>query len=306
MFLRISLSILVSVIYLSGENRFEQSITPSKVYKEVTNLHEEINLIKEHFNKKAMPTYVDIKTKLLPRHAWQRTYEIFVKINILREKYNLPIIEPVNMEPTLELDPTFTYEQVLRLLQEVRILKLRFGITKKIETQAEYSNKTPSDVYNALNLLSRELDIINGKEFTPSHVFAEVIRIYEDFDAILNRLKITNPTTPPIKNQKDTPTQSYHVALELLESIRKLELSVGLQSVDFYAFRRKKINPSDVFEITQIILAELQLFKAYIGLHHTITRGAKRYHNKTPADVTQMMRWLLKKSKQINLLTYKR
>lgn len=302
MFLRVSFILLVWIASIDASNSFEKSMTPSKVYRKVTQLHKEISLIKEHLGISKMPKYVDVQTKLLPRHAWQRTYEIFVKINILREKYNLPIIEPVNMEPTLELDPVFTYEQILRLIQEVEILKLRFDIDKEIEDVGIYSNKSPTDVYNRLNILSRELDIINGKEFTPSYVFGEVVRIYEDFDSIFKQLSIDDQITPPIKkHSKSTSKDSYNIALELLDSIKKIEMNARLKTVEFYAFKREDITPSDVFEITQIILAELQLFKAYIGLNHTITRGAKKYYNKSSADVSQMLGWLLKKSNQLNI-----
>ncbi|MFK5975060.1 MAG: hypothetical protein QM493_01010 [Sulfurovum sp.] len=302
MFLRLSFILFIWMASLNASTSLKKSITSSNVYRKVIQLDKEILLIKEHFGISKKPKYIDIQTKLLPRHTWQMSYELFVKINILREKYNLPIIEPVNMEPTLELDSIFTYEQILRLIQEVKIVKFRFGIDKEIGDVGIYTNKTPTDVYNKLNILSREFDIINGNKFTPSYVFAEAVRIYEDFDNIFKQLNIDDQITPPIKeNSQNTPTDSYNIALQLLESIKKIEINIKLDIVDFYAFKREDITPSDVFEITQIILAELQLFKAYIGLNHTITRGAKKYYNKTPTDVSQMLGWLLKKSNQLNI-----
>jgi len=277
--------------------------TPSIVYSHVLQLHKEVRLIKEHFNIDQTPAYKDIKTNLLPRHAWQRTYELFVKINILREKNGLPIIEPVNMEPTLELDPAFTYEQVQRLLQEVMILKFRFGIKQTISAPKTIKGKTATDVYNLLNQISRELDLINGAEFSPSNVFAESIRIYEDMEIILNHLNINEDTVPPIKKIGATAGDTYKIAIELLNTMKHLELQAGIKTVDFYAFNRTNVNPSDVFEITQITLAEMQVIKAFIGLRREITRGAQHYTDKTPADVSQLMGWLLKKAKLIRSLS---
>jgi len=46
--------------------------------------------------------------------------------------------------------------------------------------------------------------------------------------------------------------------------------------------------------MTQMVLAELQTIKAYIGID-TITPGAARYTTKTPAEVDQLMGWNLRK-----------
>jgi len=301
MFLKFGTVILVFMTLLGASTQFEKSITPSIVYQKAMQLHKEVHLIKHYFGIEKEPKLVEIKTELFPRYVWQRTYELFVKINILREKYNLPMMEPVNMEPTLNLTPVFTYEQVLRLLQEVEILKLRLGITQESDPIAPYSNKTPTDVYNLLNMISRDFDLINGKEFTPSYVFSEAIRIYEDFQVIFSKLNLEDQTTPPLKDKNAKPEDSYRIALELMDTIKQIEIKMGLKSVDLYAFKRKSITPSDVFEITQAILAQLQIIKAHIGLTHSITRGAQKQRDKTPADVAQMLGWLLKKSNKLLL-----
>jgi len=300
MFLRLGLILGIFISTLPAATPFQVHTTPSKVYDKIMYLHDETHLIKEHFGIEGEPKFINIKSHLLLRHVWQRTYELFVKMNILRQKYNLPIIEPVNMEPTLNMDASFIYEQILRLLQEVRILKLHLGVSREVETIAQkYVNKSPTDLYNILNKISRDFDIINAQEVTPSYVFGELIRIYEDFQAIFNRLKLDDETTPPSKNTQATPMESYRIALELLNVLSKIENNLGLKSIDFYAFRREEVVPSDVFEITQIILAELQVIKAKIGLTHTITRGAKQYRDKTPTDASQMLGWLLKKSQKL-------
>ncbi|MBN2823866.1 MAG: hypothetical protein JXQ76_00970 [Campylobacterales bacterium] len=299
MFVRFTLLLLLFMTFLNASTPFEKSITPSKVYTKLMELHAQVHLIKEHFGLKGEPSFRTIKSQLQPRHAWQRTYEIFIKINILRQKYHLPAIKPVNMQPTLNLSPSLTYEQVLRLLQEVKILKLHLGISQEVGVVEEYTNQTPTDVYNILNTISRDFDLINAQEFTPSYVFGELIRIYEDFQVIFNHFKIDDQTTPPSKNSHATPLDSYRIGLELLSVLAQIEKSMGLESIDFYAFRRNEVTASDVFEITQIILAEIQMIKANIGLEGIITQGAKNYSGKRDADVAQIMGWLLKKSQKL-------
>lgn len=295
--------LLVSVSLFGVTNKY---VTPSEVFDKLVYLEEDVRIISENLDIKKKPQIVNIDTNLLPRHAWQRTYEIFVKINILKDKFDLPSLEPINMEPILELEPIFTYEQVLRLIQEIKILKLHIGITKEPKNLKTHTNKTPTDVYNKLNEISRQIDMINSKEFTPSYVFSEVMRIYSDFEVILNKLDIQDESAPPAKKEDSTPRDSFIVALELLNNIRNIELNAGIKTVDFYAFNRNNVTPSDVFEIIQIIIAELQVIKAYIGLDSVYTRAATKYEGKTPADVTQVLIWLVDKSDKLKSISHRR
>lgn len=290
------------MLYAQGIRKVD--VTPSIVYSNLLQLHKEVKLLKKYFHISKNPVYKDMKTKMYPRHARQRSYELFVKINILREKSGFPMIEPANMEPTLVNNPVFTYEQVQRLLREVDILKFLLGIKENVSKLKTIKGKTPTDVYNLINLISREFDLINGVEFTPSYVFSEAIRIYEDLEAVLDKLNIDDTTVPPAKIIISSPKDSYTTTMEFLGIIKALETQVGLPTIDYYAFERKNVTSSDVYEIIQIALSEIQVVKAYIGLRHNVTRGALRFEGKTPADVKQIMEWLLRKVKLINSLSY--
>ncbi|MBF0264204.1 MAG: hypothetical protein HQL46_02965 [Gammaproteobacteria bacterium] len=270
-------------------------------YDKAETVLREVRLIKKHFGITKKPYPKVIKTRLLTRHTRARAYELYAKLNILRVKNNLGIIEPPNMEPTTELNPIYTYAQLDRLLAEIGILKLHLGIKEKVLPVEQTSSRTATDSYNLLGLISAELDTINGEAFTPSHVFAEAMRIYEDLDAILLRLGIDDSTTPPRKRVDDKPIDTYKIAIKQLNAIKSIQAGIGMTSIDYFAFERQDVTPSDVYEITQIILSEIQVIKAYIGLNHEITRGAKYYTGKMPSDVSQLMRWLYKKIRLINL-----
>lgn len=165
--------------------------------------------------------------------------------------------------------------------------------------------RTATEIYNKLGRISGELDSINGEAFTPSHVYSESMRVFEDIDAILRHLGIVDNTVPPRKPKNATPKESYTIALELLNTIKTMEAGVGVTSADFYAFERTEVTPSNVYEIVQIILSELQVIKAFIGLNHEITRGAKYYTDKVPSDIAQLLGWLQKKVNLINSLRVK-
>jgi len=280
-------------------------ITPNEVYSEVSLISEELHSIMKYYNvvhndneiKKSTKVIVNLK----PRNVWQKSYEIMIKINILRNTYNLPTIKPVNMSPVLELNPDLVYEQTQRILTELEIFKFRMGIPKGNNKRKKYTNMKPLDVFNGLSYLSASLDILNKGGLTPSFVFAENMKIYDDISLILEFLEIDDTTIPGFKNEKATPKDTFNTALKILEKIKYLQINAGIEFVDFRGFKKEQPSPSDVFSLTQMILAELQTLKAYIGLY-TITSTADKYKTKTPIEVDQLMSWNLRKLNLINSL----
>ncbi len=280
-----------------------ESLTPSSVYSEVVQIEKELLTIKRFFNINRKEELKEaITTELTPRHAWQKTYELMVKTNILRRANGLPIIEPVYMEPVLNVNPILTYEQTQRVLTELRIIKFRLGILEMITPPETFSKKTPMDVFNKLRHVSSLFDVINGSEFTPSYVYGEAMRIYQDVNVIIRLLGLTDTTIPPEKIVTATPREAMITALHLLEKISSLESGVGIEGVDASVFYLDNPLPEDVFEMTLILMAELQVIKASLGLRHDVTQAARYYTQKTPADVNQLLGWVLLKINLINTL----
>ncbi len=278
-------------------------VIPSDVYVQVEQIQKELVVIKKHLN---LTTQISqnklLKAELKPRHAWQKSYEILVKINILRRSNGMSIMEPINMEPRLKRDPILTYEMALRILVELEIIKFRLDITEQITPASIYTNKKPMDVFNLLRSISQDMDIINGQEFTPSYVFAEAMRIYEDINLIILHMKINDESVPPIKIIDSTPTDAFYTAIKLLTVVSQIESSIGIEGIDASVFLRKQITPSDVYELTEIIISELQVIKASVGIRYVITPAAKYYTQKSPADVNQLLGWSLSKLKQVSTL----
>ena len=276
-----------------------KTITPNDVYSQVELIKEHTNSLLNHngikFSQKKIENKQNLYANLKPRNVWQKTYEIMVKINIHRKIHNLPRVEPVNLEPVLDLNPDLVYEQTQRILTEIKIFKRRTGIEIKKYKTKSYTNKTPLDVYNSLAYVSVAFDKLNKTSFTPSYVFAEIIRIHNDLSTILGHLNIQDKTVPNKRDDKATPKDTFLLAMKMLENIGKIQTSVGLDSVDFSPFIKDNPTPSDVFTIVQMIISEIQVIKAYVGLKSYITPAANSYLHKTPVDVEQIINWNLKK-----------
>ena len=295
--------LIISIIFLN--TLIAKNITPSEVYGQVILIQDEMHHLLKYFNvkhdHKAIQTRKMISTPIKPRNVWQRTYEIMIKLNILRQDHNLPIIEPINMPPVTNLNPDLVYEQTQRILAEIRIFETRMEIPFISYNIKIFKNKTPLNVFNALSTISLTLDELNRNKVTPSYVFGENMRVYDDISLILETLDIDDATIPAKKNLLSTPNDTANTALKILEKIKQLQVLSGITFVDFSSFRKKSQNPSDVFSLTQMIIAELQTIKAYLNITN-ITPAAAQYYAKTPAEVDQLMSWNLRKLELINSL----
>jgi len=278
-------------------------ITPSEVYSQAKLLQEDTYYILDYYHikydRKQLKRSAYIDAKLLPRNVYQKTYELMIKANILRKMHNLVAIEPVNVAPQRHLNPDLVYGQVRRLLTEFRLFEIRSDMVQKIYKAKKFSGKRPIDVFNVLSTISLALDKLNGRSFTPSYVFSENMRVYNDINLILDKLNITDTTIPDKINLKATPDDTFATGMKTLEKIKQLQILSGIEVVDFTPFDKGKKTPSDVFTITQMILAELQTLKAYLGIQDA-TIPAYTYNTKTPTEVDQLMSWNFRK---LNLIT---
>lgn len=281
---------------------FAKSITPNDVYSEVMLITEEMHfLLKEHGIEHDHDGIIKrnmINTKLKPRNTWQTTYEIMVKINILRQQHDFPTIEPVNMSPVLNLNPDLVYEQTQRVLTEFRIFNVRDNAQSPTFKKKVYKGKNPVDVYNALSHISKSMDELNKGTVSSSYVFGEQMRIYDDITLILQQLNISDKTIPKQKQVGATSENVFDESMRILEKIKQIQISAGIDFVDFTEFKKGKETASEVYTLSQMIIAELQTIKAYVGIE-TITPAAVKYNTKTPAEVGQLTSWNLRK---INLI----
>jgi hypothetical protein len=295
----------IVLIFLLTLGLWAKTITPNEVYAQAMLISDETHYLLKHYGIKhdhnGIISRTAIKTQLKPRNVWQMTYEIAIKMNILRTAHKLPVIEPVNMAPVLNLNPDLVYEQTQRILTEIKIFNYRMGIKNRELKAKKYTKKTPVDVFNLLRQISASFDELNQAEFTPSYVFGETMRVYDDLTTVLAHLKIKDDTIPTARNDKATPKDTFKVSMNILAKIKKIQFSMGIQRVDFSVFRKDEPTPSDVFTMSQMIIAELQTIKAYIGLQHYITPAATTYTGKTPVDVEQLMNWNLRKVSLIDI-----
>ena len=278
-------------------------ITPSDVYSQARRVELDVQALMEHMDVPAMAVAEPVKADLLPRHVWQKGYFILTKLAAFRRKNGLPVSTVRSVEPVLELDPAQVFEQTQYILTELTILKRRLGVAGKTPPARPAHNKRPVDVFNLLHQVSLDLETLNREEISPSYVFAEVMRVFEDVNTLLHRLGLEDTTYPPEKLPLVTPLQSQGAAFELLAEVQRLQRDAGIPRTDLSVFRKRdEVLPADVFNLVGMALAEIQPLKARLELQRNITPPAEYYEGKTPADVHQLLIWVTRKLRLIQSL----
>ena len=294
------ITLLVLVLCFAQVSAFAQpKITPSHVFVQAKYIENELKLILRHFKQPTTLTSKKLVAAFKPRHAWQQTYVVLTKLNVFRKKQDLPGFAVNGMEPVLDLDPLLVYEQTQRILTELRILKTRLAIRTTASVPPFVSGKKPIDVFNQLSHVSLLLEELNNETISPTYVFAEAMRAYEDSTMILMASHIEDTSYPPGKVSNVTPAQSLSSTFELMDEIQRLQKSAKIPITDFSPFRHlTEITPADVYNMVGMCLAELQTLKAYDHINSP-TPAAEYHEAKIPADVNQLIQWTVRKLKLI-------
>ncbi|MBF0459913.1 MAG: hypothetical protein HQL87_00805 [Magnetococcales bacterium] len=293
----LALAILVATLSVPATGK---EITPAEVYAQAVRIEKEMDLLKAYRKVSEIRPVAEVHATLLPRHVWQECYLIQLKINIFRRQNNFPVLSAQTREPVRDLEPLMNYEQTQRLLTEIGLLKLRLGISDQIPPQEVVPGKTPMDVFNKLHFISRQWDVINHSEVSPSDVYAEVLRVDEDVNALLVHLGIQDTAYPPAKVADVPSAEVLTSAFAVLTEVQRLQQMAGQPQVDFAAFHiQEETSTTDVLDLVSMIQAELQTLKAYLGLLHVLTPVAERQGEKTKANVNQFLGYVANKLRLI-------
>lgn len=274
--------------------------TPSDVYAQAVRIEQEVELLKRHYKVTGKIDFTPIRNvELKPEHVWSRAYLILLKLGKFRRGHDLPYIEPISIEPVLDMAPNPVWGMTRRILNEIDILKYYLDIHGQTPAAARVSGKKPIDVYNKLTQVSLELDLLNGAT-TPSEVYSEAKRLNEDVNQVLRQLRIFENAVPPPRQNNLQPKDSLYAVFAVLSEIQRIQRRYGIKPVDFKVFDKgDKTVPDDVLMMVELTLAELQRIKFYLGMTHYITPPSSYAEGKKPDDVVQLLGYITDKLQEI-------
>ena len=266
--------------------------TPSDVYSESIVLKQlVIELRKENGIDAPLPDVAQ-QTGKKPRHVIQKTLEILTKVNKYREihGYGLITVPPV---PPRDITPQDVYNNVERLKVEVAYLLQNKGSLQQIPFQKKiYTNKTPSDVYRELWMISLGFDKLLGQGFTPTDVYILSEQIVQKIKFLRSTQRENQDIKIPPKQKSLHPNHALYKSVELIEKINHLEKKLWIEPVPIPKIKQKVISPTEVYDSLQTVVAELNRISRRLGVERSFALKNVS-EKKTPSDVVQNLEYAI-------------
>jgi len=229
---------------------------------------------------------------LSPHHVYQKGIESIEKLIKFKTSEGF-FKSDIPTQPFKNVTPSEVYELVDRLdsitsliiyknyNQQVKQYKYQFS-------KNQYSNKTPSDVYNNLWKISRKLDRLLGTEYTPNETYMLATEINIKVNAIINHFKLTANVAIPDRSTK-SPRDVFMASIALYDVLKKARVRANIKSKIIIIPVEDKITPNSVYNALRIITASINSFNIHYGIVIPDKICSNTVTGKTPTDVYKLI-----------------
>ena len=264
--------------------------TPSDVYSESLVLKKMLESLRLENGVNVPLKEIEVQKNKLPRHVLQKSIEVLIKVNKYRELHDMGAIS-VPPVPSRDITPQDVYKNVTRLKEEVALLLVKKEDRKNFQYK-QFSNKTPSDVYRELWMISLGFDALLGQGFTPTDVYAQTEQVVEIVKFLRQSQREKKEVTLPALKKNQHPNHALYKSVELIAKINKVEKKLWMHSVPIPLVEQKVISPTEVYDSLQTVIAELNRISRRLGLERNFALKAPK-GKKTPADVVQNLEYAI-------------
>lgn len=260
-----------------------QAKTPSHVFQAVDTLANNIHQIRKHLKVTAQPREPGVQIAKTPLHVYAKGIEVYEKVNRYRESQGWPIAE-LPVLPSKKVAPADVFKLVKRITQDLEDTTSRLRLPQAANGKLP-TGKTPSDVYENLWKCSYLMDGIVGA-ISPTFVHRNTLRIEAGLQQIAEKLNVNVNVAEidPLIGKKpiDANIEGFKVLYKLVE----LEKKLNLPPVRVPGFPAGNISPSDVYDTTNNIIAEITRINVKLALPEVPSASLSK--NKiTPNNVVQ-------------------
>lgn len=272
--------------------------TPNEVFALSEDIIQKLNMIANYkgvnLNIEKPPYIYGLK----PKHVYQKSIEdiekaIKFKMQEGFYKSNIPA------QPFRTVTPSEVYEQVERLNSTITLI-LQKNYNKSVKqykymfNKPSFTNKTSSDVYHNLWLISRELDQLVGTTYTPNETYVLAKNIQCAIKNINKHFQVaqtttTTTTTTSLKENK-SPKEVFDASLELYETFQQVLVRANMKDENIIIPREKKTTPTTVYNALRLIIASINEFMISKNIPYEETVFREDVKDKTPSDVYVVVR----------------
>jgi hypothetical protein len=263
-------------------------IIPSNVFRYTELIIEEINILKSVLTMDVEAYEPDYSAGKSPIHVYSKGLEVLEKVARTQKKLGITPIIKVGEIPIKTINPADVFKLSKIILGELRNIKQHLFLNEKSKNIALVTGKVPSDVYHNFWKASYILDLLSKQPITPNDVHRNVLYITDEIQLIGAKLKIPLSHQKPAIKLKKTPKNITQQALLTLHKIANLQKQLDMKMGFIPEISLARIRPSDVYDLSNIILAELVRIKVRLNIQSP--RGQRKLSKeKTSRNVFSQM-----------------
>jgi len=237
--------------------------TPSDVYQQMELIVSDISAIRAHQNITDPARDPGVQVAKTPLHVYSKGLELFEKIERYKVKKSVPSTS-VPLLPVTAVSPNSVFELLSSIKTELNALKKSLGVNNN-QTFDLVPGKTPSDVYEHAWRASFLMDGLVGG-LNPSYVYRNTERALNALQNIAKKANktITIPSVIPVKGK--APIDANIEAFKTLYLVLDLQRQLNVPTARVASFPSGAITPSDVYDTTNSILTELTRINVSLGI----------------------------------------
>ena len=261
----------------------ESSITPSHVYQATSDLIAEIEILRDAMGVVVYPVEAEPQEDRAPIHVYAKSLEVLEKISAAQRRLGMNPV-PIGQIPVKEITPKDVYRSVQNNLAEVRRIKTQLVIEDEIRPAPLEGGKTPSLVYQNLGDASFLLDGLVGHPIDPNDVHTHIVYLHDEMDLIATKLKVALELDPPVVDGRKRMKEVAQQVLRATFKVINLQTRLGMDASGVPQMTLVRVSPAEVYEATNILLAEMVRIKAHLDIDLPRVEHAPS-RNKRPRDV---------------------
>lgn len=260
-----------------------EDVTPSHVYQVTSDLISEIEILREAMGVTVYPLEAELQEDRAPVHVYSKSLEVLEKIAASQRRLGIAPAR-IGQIPVKDIKPGDVYNSVRNSLAEVRRIKEQLVIEDAIRPASLEGGKTPTFVYKHLSDASFLLDGLVGHPTDPNDVYNHIIYIHEEMELIAAKLRAELQLDAPVVDQRKRMREVAQQVLRATFKVINLQTRLGMDASGVPQITLVRVSPAEVFEATNILLAEMVRIKAHLDIRLPRTERALS-RNKRPRDI---------------------
>ena len=294
---------LLALVHLPAaaeqESTTSQTITPSHVHQQARLLVAEVRVLRSALTADTPARDPGLQTKKSPLHVYSKSLELLEKISRTQTKLGMPPVEVGALPEVKKVTPTQVYESMQRILSELRRIKKEKGIETTVSMPEFEPGKLPSDVYEEVWRASYLMDSLAGS-IDPSSVYRNAQLLLQELAVVANATGATLPQDKPELDSRARPEDANIEAFKNLYRVAAVQRRFNMPPIHVPDFPEGDISPSDVYDTTNMLRAELHRIRLHLDVPLTPANLATQ-KGKKPMHVLQSLALLGKQLENLQV-----